>query len=234
MAWNNNRQGNDVDFALVLASSVHDMKNSLGMLLNSLEETVRELPAVDAEQKRRFATLQYEASRINSELIQLLSLYRMDQQAMPLHVDEQYVVDVLDEQLARNAALFDSRGLSVTCDCDPDLVWYFDAELVGGVVHNLLVNCARYTKNRLQLSARVHGQALQISVADDGDGYPAAMIEQPVNMDKGVVFETGSTNLGLYFAQAVARLHRSGEAQGGIALRNGGALGGGEFTLTLP
>ena len=29
---------NSIDFSMVLASAVHDMKNSLGMLLNSIDE----------------------------------------------------------------------------------------------------------------------------------------------------------------------------------------------------
>ena len=32
------RGAQSIDFSMVLASAVHDMKNSLGMLLNSLDE----------------------------------------------------------------------------------------------------------------------------------------------------------------------------------------------------
>lgn len=228
------KEKNSVDFSLVLASSVHDMKNSLGMLLNSLEETMRETPATNPQQQQRFATLQYEASRINSELIQLLSVYRMNQSTMPMHVQEHYVIDILGEQLARNDMLFKSRGIEVVCECDEDLVWYFDDEMVGGVVHNILVNCARYTKNRLLLKAVVDNKGLQLSIADDGSGYPLNMIDQPVDTNSGVSFETGSTNLGLYFAQAVAQHHSAKGVSGHILLQNDGPLGGGVFSLFLP
>ncbi|MDN3640115.1 sensor histidine kinase [Simiduia curdlanivorans] len=232
----NNKQDRDdkvVDFSLVLASSVHDMKNSLGMLLNSLEETMQEMPAKTPAQQQRFATLQYEASRINGELIQLLSLYRMDHQAMPIMVEENYVRDMLDEQLARNDALFVSRRLNVDYQCSDDLMWYFDTELVGGVIHNVLVNCARYTRSQLQVVA-YEDNGLHIKISDDGGGYPKLMLDQPVNMKNRVSFESGSTNLGLYFAQTVAALHKTKLACGSISLSNGGDLGGGEFHLYLP
>lgn len=227
------RQDSPVDFAMVLASSVHDMKNSLGMLLNSLQETMQDMPARTPAQHQRFATLQYEASRINGELIQLLALYRMNQQAMPLHVEENFVRDLLDEQLARNDNLFVSRRLQVECLCPDDLVGYFDYELVAGVVHNILVNGARYTRSRLKITASAHQGGLKLLVEDDGQGYPPAMLEQPV-LAAGVSFETGSTNLGLYFAQKVASLHRSRDLCGHIALTNGGSFGGSVFELFLP
>lgn len=228
------REDLQAEFSLILASSVHDMKNSLGMLINTLDETVREMPPKTPAQASRYATLQYEASRINGELIQLLGLYRTNLQSMPIHVEEHYVRDLIDEQLARNDLLMTSRHLAVELRCDEDLVWYFDAELIGGVIHNILVNCARYTKSQLLVSASIQDKALVIQVCDDGGGYPQAMIEQPVSIDRGISFETGSTNLGLFFAQRVASMHRSGGKSGFIALANGGELEGGIFTLTLP
>lgn len=228
------REDQQAEFSLILASSVHDMKNSLGMLINTLDDTMRDMPPKTPAQATRYATLQYEASRINGELIQLLALYRTNLQSMPIHVEQHYVRDVIEEQLARNDLLLTSRHLDVDCDCEDDLLWYFDAELIGGVIHNVLVNCARYTKSRLTIGADIEDNALVIRVSDDGGGYPPAMIEQPVSAAKGVSFETGSTNLGLYFAQKVAGLHRSGGREGFIALSNGGALNGGVFSLNLP
>jgi hypothetical protein len=44
----------------------------------------------------------------------------------------------------------------------------------------------------------------------------------------------GRTGLGLFFANIIARAHRSGNKQGSINLSNGSALGGSIFTLKLP
>ena len=51
---------------------------------------------------------------------------------------------------------------------------------------------------------------------------------------RGISFETGSTGLGLYFADVVAHLHIAGGKTGHIHLNNGGSLGGGCFSLVLP
>src|SRR5690554_1376255 len=91
-----------LDFALVLAASVHDMKNSVGMLLQTLEELSATPPPASSPVAAKMGVLGYEAARINSELIQLLSLYRMQENSLLLQIDECYVDDVLSEQVARN------------------------------------------------------------------------------------------------------------------------------------
>lgn len=237
---NKQSQASTIDFSTILASSVHDMKNSVGMLLSSVE-TLLEVHAPKNEQEaRHFQILHYEASRINGELIQLLTLYRKDSGFLPLTVDEHYIVDVLEDQIARNQLLVDTSNMEVTLDCDSDLVWYFDADLIGGVVHNILVNCIRYTENKILVRAKTieaedgSGPRLAITVADNGPGYPKDMIANPTQRVNEALLAEGSTHLGLFFANEIAELHTQKDCRGSIKLKNNGVIGGGEFTLLLP
>lgn len=229
---NNNKD--TVDFSLVLASSVHDMKNSIGMLIASLETVIEEQPPENERQLNHFNTLQYEASRINSELVQLLTIYRMQNDHLPLRIDQHYVIDVLEDQLARSHTLIESRGISLQLECDDNLEWYFDADLVGSVVQNVIVNCSRYTRSRLLVSATVEQDCLRIIVADDGGGYPQSMLEAPSNLVGRAQVSGGNTHLGLYFAEQIAQLHKQKNRVGFISLSNGGPLGGGCFSMCLP
>lgn len=222
-----------IDFSFVLASSVHDMKNSLGMLLNTLAIMVEKSPPKDEEQARFFSTLEYEAARINGELVQLLSLYRMDEKTLVVMIDEHHVIDILEEQIARNDTLLKSRSIQVSLECDADLVWYLDNELIGGVLNNLIVNCARYSKEKLLLTATEENGYLCISVADDGRGYPDNMLLGPLPQ-AAVSFNSGNTRLGLLFARKVLELHKSKKGQGYMTIANNGPLGGGILKLYLP
>jgi signal transduction histidine kinase len=222
-----------IDFAFVLASSVHDMKNSLGMLLNTLSAMMENSPPKDAEQARFFSTLEYEAARINGELVQLLSLYRMDEQTMMVVIDEHHAIDIIEEQIARNDSLLKSRQIEIQIDCDSDLIWYLDSELIGGVLNNLIVNCARYCREKLMVSATEEDGFLCISVADDGQGYPDNMLLGPLPQ-AAVSFSSGNTRLGLLFARKVLELHKSKKGQGYMTIANNGPLGGGLLRLYLP
>jgi K+-sensing histidine kinase KdpD len=222
-----------IDFAFVLASSVHDMKNSLGMLLHTLSAMMENSPPQDAEQARFFSTLEYEAARINGELVQLLSLYRMDEKTLAILIDEHHVLDVVEEQIARNDTLLKTRDIDIRTECDGNLIWYFDNELIGGVLNNLIVNCARYCQKQLCVSATEENGFLCIAVADDGEGYPDNMLLGPLPQD-AVSFSSGSTRLGLLFARKVLELHSSKRGLGYMTISNNGPLGGGVLKLYLP
>lgn len=223
-----------LDFSFVLASSVHDMKNSLGMLLHTLESMLVDNPPENEAQRKTFSVLGYEASRINSELVQLLALYRMQHEALRVRAGEHFVIDVIEDQIDRNDVLFQARNVKIEVDCDPDLEWYFDSELIGGVINNILVNCVRYSRERLLIQVRQSAQELCIAIADDGEGYPQSMLDAPLQKNAGVSFREGSTNLGLLFAHRVLERHKSGDRRGSIHLANGGALGGGVLSLYIP
>ena len=222
-----------IDFSFVLASSVHDMKNSLGMLLHTLSAMMENSPPKDAEQARFFSTLEYEAARINGELVQLLSLYRMDENTMVVVIDEHHPIDIIEEQIARNDTLLKSRGIEIQVNCDSDLIWYFDNELIGGVLNNLVVNCARYCRKQLLVSATEENGFLCISVADDGQGYPDNMLLGPLPQT-AVSFSSGNTRLGLLFTRKVLELHNTRKGQGYMTIANDGPLGGGVLKLYLP
>ncbi|MGH1485447.1 MAG: sensor histidine kinase [Cellvibrionaceae bacterium] len=222
-----------LDFSMVLASSVHDMKNSLGMLLTSLEEVIDHAPPQDNAQKKHFSILQYEASRINSELIQLLSIYRLQQKNLPFNLDENYISDTFEDQVARNDVLFRTKNIELSIDCDEDLAWFYDNELLGNVIHNVLINAARYAKSRINLSANIEGELLVVKIEDDGDGFPEFMINA-ASIKGDSRSATDSTQLGLFFASRIANFHKKNDHRGQIELSNGGSLNGGVFSIYLP
>jgi K+-sensing histidine kinase KdpD len=225
-------QKGDIAFSLVLASAVHDMKNSLGMLLNSLDE-LRQENEDSLGNSRKFNTLQYEAERMHSDLVQLLGIYRMDQKHLTAHTEEQFVPDFLSEHLARHTPLLE--GLGIACSVESDNInGFFDPDLLTGVLNNTINNAIRYTRSRITLTAREEDGYLVIGVEDDGDGYPEHMQRSGPLPFKSLDFKNGSTSLGLYFASSVAAMHTNGDRTGSIRLTNGGKLGGGVFEIWLP
>jgi K+-sensing histidine kinase KdpD len=222
-----------IDFSFVLASSVHDMKNSLGMLLSTINAMMEKSPPKDDEQAGYFSTLEYEAARINTELVQLLSFYRMDEKSIAVVLDEHYVSDVIDEQVGRNDTLLTSRNITVDVHCDSGLSWYFDRELIEGVINNLIVNCARYCKNKLRIDVDEKDGYLTIAVADDGPGYPPSMLLNASSVQP-ISFSSGNTRLGLVFTRKVLELHKTQGKQGFLCISNDSVLGGGVLTLHLP
>ena len=158
----------------------------------------------------------------------------MQNNHLPLRIDQHYVIDVLEDQVARNHSLIESRRINLHLDCEDNLEWYFDADLVGSVVQNVIVNCARYTRSELRLSAHVEDDCLCIAIADDGGGYPPSMLQAPLKLVEEAQVSGGNTHLGLYFAEQIAQLHKQKNRIGYTKLENGPPLGGGCFKMILP
>jgi signal transduction histidine kinase len=221
-----------MQFYDVLASIIHDMKNSLGMVVSTLDDVVTEgsLEASDP----KVVALQQEAKRLNNNLIELLTLYKIENERIKPAIDEVNVQEFFDEVMAENRALAVAKGIRLVSQCDPDLYGFFDEGLIRGVLNNQIGNGMRYTDDQLMLAAEERDGYLVISVEDNGGGFPAQMLEAQEAIDAHEAISEGRTQLGLYFASMVARMHRNREHEGFIKLDNQVNLKGGQFALWLP
>lgn len=223
-----------VDFATILSAAVHDMKNSLQLLLQSMSEVASELG--DTPAARSLADIQYEAQRLNTGLIQLLSLYRNEHTALPVHLESQ-LVDELLEDLVADAEFYAAHyQVEVNIEVDANLTWYLDKTLINVLLQDVLMNALRYANHKVALRAFVKDQQLHVEVRDDGAGYPAAVLKRVANAsctpDAGsLALQAGRTGLGLYFAGRIASAHQRNQLSGSITLGNDA---GGIFTLRLP
>ncbi|PKM29949.1 MAG: histidine kinase [Gammaproteobacteria bacterium HGW-Gammaproteobacteria-11] len=223
-----------LDFSTVLASTVHDMKNSLALLMQAYETWTAALPP-DLAESAEHGVIEYESLRLNGMLVQMLGLYKLGVNQLPMRPAWVEVEDFLQAQLARHADILRSRHIDGRYEVEEDgLMAFIDAELVGSVVSNVINNSIRYARSAIHLQAWMEDEQLVIAISDDGQGYPAAMLEHQSEYVLGINMSSGSTGLGLYFGQRIAELHQRNGVQGRIALANDGALGGGEFRIYLP
>jgi two-component system, OmpR family, sensor histidine kinase SenX3 len=227
-------QGDRIAFPEFLASIVHDMKNSLGMIMTTAEETVSACSPLGCPSSKRLSQMQYETKRLNNNLVQLLTIYKMDQAQYTVNITDNAVCDFIEETLLQNRPLLDYRGINVITECPEDLFWFFDSNLISGVINNILNNAYRYAQDRLSITAQEKNGFLVLTVQDNGSGYPESMLSSTGQDIKGTSFRTGSTGLGLYFASIVAGLHKNRGRSGYIEIRNGCELGGGCFSIYLP
>lgn len=221
-------------FADFLALSVHDMKNSLGMLIGALEQTIKEAQVSASPLSPQLGQMEYEAKRLNNNLLQLLCIYKISNRLYPVDIQAHPVRAVLEEIIMQNRPLLDFRGIRLELDCQSDSVWYFDKELLSGALNNALNNSIQHTADQLRLVARVADGQLELRVEDNGGGYPEALLQGAASANKGINYYRGSTGLGMYFSTLVANLHQNNGHGGSLTVENGGAFGGGCFVLRLP
>lgn len=226
-----------INFVDILASTLHDTKNSLGLLSNTIANIIERHQAADSSLAQDFNLLQYEIKRLNHNQIRLLALYKAEKSQFFVSIDYHSVSECIGDVAMQSAPLLASKGIEIEIDYQESLFWAFDQGLICGIMDNVLNNALRYTKDKVRVSAFEVNGYLLLKVEDNGAGYPESMLineKDGIELQKAIDFNTGSTMLGLYFAKLVASCHVNRERKGYIALTNGGALGGGTFSLYLP
>ncbi len=90
MVWTSGMKENSTDsihsvrnMTNFLVSSVHDMKNSVSMLICGLEKALASVEATKLSTHAELMQMNHEAKRINNNLIQLLTLYKLGQKIYP-------------------------------------------------------------------------------------------------------------------------------------------------------
>jgi signal transduction histidine kinase len=227
-------QAHSLDFSLVLANTVHDMKNSLSMVVGALDQISEQCGNSGCASSQVFSQLRYEGKRLNSNLIQILTLYRIESDHYSLNIAEQDVGELLEECYLENEGLLALKGIELEMDCEDELMCFFDRELIGSIINSVINNAYKYTRDRIRVGARREGGHIAIFVEENGNGYPAAMLHAAGQAPGDIDVRSGSTGLGLYFTATIARMHQHKDQCGYITTTNDGIDGGGRFTLFLP
>jgi signal transduction histidine kinase len=107
-----------IDFASVMAVAVHDMKNSLRLLLQSIEDLSKSLSSTEDKSRQHIVDLHYEANRMDTTLVQILTLYRVEPNALPLNIDECFMEDLVYELIESNKTYTKQKNISCTIDVE--------------------------------------------------------------------------------------------------------------------
>jgi K+-sensing histidine kinase KdpD len=213
----------------------HDIKNSLGILLKHISAISDQCDAEEHGLSQECANMEYEVRRINNNLVKMLTLFKVEEGNYMLNVDAHSVSEFLEESMLEHGDLAKQKGVGYEIECSDELYWYFDRNLMSGVMGNAINNAMRYTKDWLRVSTQTTDDGLVITVEDNGDGFPESMLAKQGEFfrpESG--FLNNNTGLGLYFTQVVLDLHKHEDKRGGVALSNGGVLGGGNCSILIP
>ena len=220
-----------IGFPAILASSVHDIKNSLTALralLTQLENTQ------NGEKPNEFRQLEFETNRMNNSLMQLLTLYKIDLSQFSLAVDEYSAADILEDIVAQQSTLLSLGNVQLITECHDELFCYCDNTLISNALCTLVNNAQRYCRSKVSLSVTEEDDYIVFCIEDDGLGYPENLLSPDYKQLPQLDLVTGNTGLGLFFAETIAQLHAQGNRQGFITTDNDSRLGGARFKLYLP
>jgi len=227
----------------IMASSIHEIKNGFNNMLRHVEHISDELPE-NHEVHQQAKAIQTEALYMSHQLTQLLVCYKNGNEGYKLSIRHHDMEHMLEDLVDRHEV---TTGLSHQChfnfECEQDLIGFFDEPLILNVIDTAINNAAREEGvTSIQLSACESENYLQISICDDGPGFPTELLTSLENNDQSKGSRTarqtklsdGKTGLGLHFAQTIVSLHKHHQQTGYIVANNDSPLGGARLSIMLP
>ena len=215
-----------------VANVSHELKTPIGALSLLADSLGADS---DPEVVARLAgRMQIEIQRVADTIDDLLTLAMLeDESGRPDElVDIAAVVAAASDRISETAEQHDIKVVvSMAADLAP---MRGSRRHLESAVFNLLDNAVKYSDpgGRVDLVAETDRNALNLTVADDGIGIPAAeksrIFERFYRVDRARSRSTGGTGLGLSIVRHVA-LNHGGQVS--VTSREGY---GAQFTLTLP
>jgi len=214
---------------MFLDDASHELRTPIAVLRAELEMALLESGDRESLERSLRSALE-EAERLAHLAEDLLVLARATAGRLPLRRRPVDIRALAEEAMQRG---INSRPVEVAVD-GPETFAVVDPTRLDQVVTNLLTNARRFARHRVQVAVRTDGDDVVVTVADDGPGFPEALL--PVAFDRFTRAEAArgheagaGAGLGLAIVAAIVRAHG-----GTITAANGPPLGGASVVVRLP
>ena len=212
----------------------HELRTPLGILKTELELALRRARTAE-ELQAALASAAEESERLNRLAENLLVLARSEKGRLPLKRSRVSASALVDATIAHFEGRAREQGVAIDVSVSPGLKVEVDELRIQQALGNLIANALAHTPHggRVRVAAGANGaEALVLSVADSGCGFPDAFIDKAFDpftrADTGRSRRDGGAGLGLAIVKGVA------EAHGGSVKAANRPEGGAVVTLHIP
>jgi two-component system phosphate regulon sensor histidine kinase PhoR len=197
-----------------VANVSHELRTPLSILRGYIE-TLLDNPKTSGEDLSRILQVMERHSRRLGLLIDdLLSLAQLESRNTNLQLSDIQLAELFDSVTGDWGKKFAGKQLKVVVDLSPDArTIRADETRLQEVLHNLLDNAVKYSREHgeVRLRAARHGLEIFLSVTDNGIGISKddlpRIFERFYRADKARSRQVGGTGLGLAIVKHVAQLH---------------------------
>ena len=220
--------------ANLLRAISHDLRTPLTSISGNASNLLSNGDSFDDATKKQLYADIYDDSMWLINLVEnLLSVTRIEEGRLNLHITEDLLDDVISEALRHINRQSSEHNITVQTGED-FLFAKMDSKLMVQVIINLVDNAVKYTPkgSNIVITTKKQGANAVVSVADNGDGIPDEMKDRVFDMfysgANKVADSRRSLGLGLSLCKSIVNAH------GGTIEVSDNKPHGTVFTVTLP
>ncbi|OUS06443.1 hypothetical protein A9Q81_02635 [Gammaproteobacteria bacterium 42_54_T18] len=220
----------------LLAASIHEIKNRLGLMFGELDDVLSAVN-LSKDQQQQVQRIKSESQFVSNELVRVLASYKSLGDDFYANVDQHFAIEFLEEVIARHSYTVAAHNLHFTLDCNEDVSGFFDNSILFIILDTCIYNSIKAGALNIKLSATEDEQFLYLVIDDNGPGFPEELLEGDFSQGS-ISVESQSTGLGLFFANKLIQSHKEADLTGSIQLSNimgeGNKISGAKVTLSIP
>ncbi|MBC1521830.1 cell wall metabolism sensor histidine kinase WalK [Listeria aquatica] len=188
-----------------VANVSHELKTPI-TAVKGFAETLLDGAMDDEKLLKQFLTIiKDESERLNRLILDILALSKIEQKALPVHMEQVNLDDVIRQSVEMVSELASVKAiqLEIPEKKQPPLEITAERDRIQQILVNLLSNAIQYTQTegRVRLSLDDAGDYVVIKVMDNGIGIPEKdldrIFERFYRVDKARSRHSGGTGLGL-------------------------------------
>ncbi len=209
----------------------HELRTPIASIIGATDNLQTNTAKLTAENKRELiAEISKASFRLNQQVDNLLNMSRLESGFIQPKNDWCDVNELVYDVVKR----IEENDISqkITININPNIpLFKLDKGILEQVIYNLLNNAIQYTppKSRIDIIAICHVDILQITIEDNGNGFPEEEIKYVFDKFYRVKHSrTGGTGLGLSIVRGFT------EAMKGNVVLENISTGGARFTIEIP
>jgi PAS domain S-box-containing protein len=218
-----------------LATLAHELRNPLAAMGNAVQ--LLTLPAQDASRNERAgAIVQRQLKQLVRLVDDLLDVSRISRGQLQLRITRTTLGEVIRTAVESASLAIGTASQQLRVELpDEPIVLDADTERLSQVFINLLTNATKYTPigGDITIRATVAAESVSVTVADNGSGIPADMLEAVFGMftqvDSTRDRAFGGLGIGLTLVRSMVELHG-----GTVTAESAGPNLGSTFRVWLP
>lgn len=218
-----------------LAGVSHEFKSPLASIRLAAETLDKR--CTDDDTRRWIPRIVSDCDRLLRTVDNLLDTARLDEGRHPISTDRVELSRIVHSVVDTMHSRAERDGIELTVGALPDLHLEADRSAVESILSNLLDNaikaCTAAGGKRITVAATHRAQGIELTVSDDGMGFPTGeaskLFEKFYRVGDELQRTTPGTGLGLYIVHQLARL--SGAR---VSAHSDGPGCGATFTVLWP
>jgi signal transduction histidine kinase len=200
------------DFVAVVS---HETRTPLTSVKGALELLGDERYFQNNEQQIKLLTIAHaNAERMLLLINDILDFSKLESASLPMTIERQRLEPVIEQAAQNLRMLIEERRIHLCVDLPGDLPdALLDAHRITQVLTNLLSNAIKFSpaSGRIDVRAKVEGDAIRIAVEDNGAGIAPAdlpkLFRKFQQIDSGSTRKVGGTGLGLVISKGIVEQH---------------------------